>query len=211
MTYDFSGDYPLRSWEVWTSVTFRKTGEEWGGFSNMCAGFPIIVNGTRWANSEALYQAMRFPDFPDVQEMIRKEKSPMAAKMKSKPFRKEKSRADWEEVRIDAMWWSLVAKYSSNPIKFGNLLRESKSSDIVEHSHRDRFWGAVSVSDDYLYGQNVLGLLLTRLRRTVITETDEVLRSSIPPKHSKILGVDYFAITESKFDYKPDENPRLFD
>lgn len=198
MTHDFLTDYPLRSWDIWSSVIFRKTGEEWGGFSNMCAGFPITLNGKTWANSEALYQAMRFPEFPEIQELIWKEKSPMAAKMRSKPFRLEKSREDWEEVCVDVMWWSLVAKYSSNPDKFGNLLRESKSCDIVEHSHRDRFWGAVKVSEDYLHGQNVLGALLTRLRRTVITESDELLKNTLPPKNSKIFGQDSFVVSENK-------------
>jgi ribA/ribD-fused uncharacterized protein len=146
-------------------VSFRKTSEEWGGFSNMAAGFPIVVNNVEWRTSEALYQALRFPDFPEVQELIRTEKSPMSAKMVSKPHRHQSSRKDWDVVRIDLMYWCLRVKLTCNFNKFGELLRKSRNAEIVENSSKDRFWGAVPVNDDYLQGQNVLGVLITKLRQ----------------------------------------------
>lgn len=63
---------------------FRKTKEEYGGLSNMAAGFPIELNGVRILSSEALYQAMRFPNHPDYQKEIIQQRSPMTAKMISK-------------------------------------------------------------------------------------------------------------------------------
>jgi ribA/ribD-fused uncharacterized protein len=158
-------DFPFRSWDIHSSVSFRKTSEEWGGFSNMAAGFPIVVNNVEWRTSEALYQALRFPDFPEVQELIRTEKSPMAAKMVSKPHRHQSSRKDWDVVRIDLMYWCLRVKLTCNFNMFGELLRKSRNAEIVENSSKDRFWGAVPVNDDYLQGQNVLGVLITKLRQ----------------------------------------------
>lgn len=158
-------DFPVRSWDLHSSICFQKTSEEWGAFSNMAAGFPIVINDVQWRTSEALYQALRFPDFPDVQELIRMEKSPMAAKMVSKPHRLKSSRTDWEDVRIDLMYWSLRVKLAHNFHNFGGLLRKSMKTEIVEKSSKDRFWGAVPVNEDYLQGRNVLGVLLAKLRR----------------------------------------------
>src|SRR5689334_15314566 len=90
-------------------VVFRKTREEWGGLSNMAAGFPLRVNDVPILTSEALYQACRFPHLPEVQQLILDQKSPMAAKMVGKPYRKQ-SRLDWNRVNVDMMRWSLRVK-----------------------------------------------------------------------------------------------------
>ena len=69
------------------SVVFLKTREEWGGLSNMAGGFPLKVNGIPIRSSEALYQSCRFPHMPHVQRLIFGQKSPMSAKMVTKPHR----------------------------------------------------------------------------------------------------------------------------
>jgi ribA/ribD-fused uncharacterized protein len=159
-----SNDFPFVMWDPDTSVVFRKTNEEFGGLSNMAAGFPLEIHGRLWRTSEALYQALRFPDHPDVQEEIRSEASPMAAKMKSKPHRASKSRLDWDDVRVDLMYWCLEVKLFQNQTSFGELLRRTGNNDIVESSAKDNFWGAIIQPSGSLYGQNVLGRLLMRLR-----------------------------------------------
>ena len=102
------------------SVVFRKTHEPFGGLSNMAGGYPIRVNNVRILTSEALYQACRFPHLPDVQRMIIGQKSPMTAKMKSKPYRKD-SRLDWDQVRIKVMRWCLRMKRSRTLTPFGTF------------------------------------------------------------------------------------------
>src|SRR4051794_19843803 len=94
-------------------VAFRTTDGRFGGLSNMAPGFPLCVNGTSIRTSEALYQACRFPHLPDVQQLIIEERSPMTAKMKSKPFRKQ-SRSDWDAVRVKVMRWCLRVKLAQN-------------------------------------------------------------------------------------------------
>jgi len=88
----------------------------------------------------------------------------MAAKMKSKPHRATKSRPDWDDVRVDLMYWCLEVKLFQNQASFGELLRRTGNNDIVESSAKDEFWGARSQPTGSLYGQNVLGRLLMRLR-----------------------------------------------
>ena len=47
-----------------------------GGLSNMCAGFPLFVNGMDILTSEALFQAIQFPLHLDVQAGIIIQRSP---------------------------------------------------------------------------------------------------------------------------------------
>lgn len=156
-------DTGIRSYRPDEVVTFRKTSEEFGGLSNMAPGFPIFVVGFRFRTSEALYQACRFPHLPEIQAMILEEGSPMTAKMRSKPFRRD-SRPDWEDVRVPIMRWCLRLKLLENWHDFSSLLLATGERAIVEDSRKDRYWGAVKRMDAQLEGQNVLGRLLMELR-----------------------------------------------
>jgi ribA/ribD-fused uncharacterized protein len=153
--------------DAWTragNAVFRKTRDPWGGFSNMCAGYPITIDGITVRTSEALYQALKFPTHPDIQELVISQRSPMAAKMVTKPHR-DKIRCDWVDTREDIMYWCLVQKLHQNP-SFVTFLEASAGMDIVEDSFKDRYWGAVpNKAGDVLYGANRLGNLLMRLRR----------------------------------------------
>ncbi|MEP0861182.1 MAG: NADAR family protein [Ignavibacterium sp.] len=145
---------------------FGKTKELYGGLSNMASGFPLKVNGIHILTSEALYQACRFPHLPDIQEKIIKEKSPMSAKMVSKPYRNN-TREDWDVTRINIMRWCLKVKLAQNFFKFGKLLESTFDKPIVEDSSKDDFWGAIrDKQNEYiLKGTNALGRLLMELRQ----------------------------------------------
>lgn len=162
------------------SVVFRKTNEEYGGLSNMASGFPLRVNGIDIRTSEALYQACRFPHVPDVQRMIIAQRSPMTAKMKSKPYR-DQSRQDWNDVRVSIMRWCLRVKLASNWTKFRNLLLATGESPIVEDSWKDAFWGAKTNGEGILVGANVLGRLLMELREALREASCDALRRVEPP------------------------------
>lgn len=150
---------------------FRKTKGKYGGLSNMASGFPLKVNGINIYSSEALYQACRFPHLPDVQQEILIQKSPMTAKMKSKPHRKF-SRSDWETVNVKIMQWCLKVKLAQNFIKFGLALEETYFKPIVEDSSKDDFWGAKRQKEnkELLVGINALGRLLMDLREKYFSE-----------------------------------------
>lgn len=146
---------------------FQKVDTEWGGLSNMKGIiYPLLVNKRRILTSEALYQACRFPDFPEIQEEIIKQKSPMAAKMKSKPYRLKCTRDDFEEEKVAIMYWCLRVKLACNPNGFGHLLKKTGTRAIVEVSHKDLFWGTKEdiSNSNTIIGANVLGQLLMELR-----------------------------------------------
>lgn len=144
------------------SAIFCKTKDKYGGLSNMCAGYPIEVNGLTFKTSEALYQALRFPNNSEVQRQILEAKSPMTAKMICREFIRHE-RADWNDVKTHVMRWCLRAKLISNWDKFGELLESTGNLHIVELSYKDNFWGAKPVGE-YLEGWNILGRSLSELR-----------------------------------------------
>lgn len=152
----------IRVYDISNSISFKKTTEKHGGLSNMASGYPIVVNGIFIRSSEALYQAMRYPNYPDIQMEIINQTSPMTAKMISKKY-KSKTRMDWKQVRVPIMKWTLRVKLCQNIEIFGRLLLETKNLSIVEESNKDPFWGAER-TDDKFEGANVLGRLLMELR-----------------------------------------------
>jgi len=169
------------------SVVFLKTDEPFGGLSNMAGGYPIHVNGVRILTSEALYQVCRFPHLPDVQKLIIGQVSPMTAKMRSKPYRKD-SRPDWDQVRVRIMRWSLRMKLANNWNTFSALLLKTGDRPIVEESRKDAFWGAKVVDDgDTLVGMNVLGRLLMELREQVKQQGRDAAFDIAPPDIPQFL------------------------
>ncbi|MCD6327178.1 DUF1768 domain-containing protein [bacterium] len=171
----------IRTYVMAECAVFRKTKERFGGLSNMAPGFPLHVNGAHILTSEALYQACRFPDRPDLQELIIRQRSPMTAKMKSKPHRKEHTRRDWDRVRVKIMRWCLRVKLAQNWNSFGALLQTTGDRPIVENSHKDRFWGAVPVDETTLEGRNTLGRLLMELREELRADAEHLRNVEPPP------------------------------
>jgi type I restriction enzyme S subunit len=169
----------VRTYDPAKSIVFLKTKERFGGLSNMAPGFPLRVNGIRIRTSEALYQACRFPHMPDVQRLIINERSPMTAKMRSKPYRKV-SRSDWNAVRVKIMRWSLRVKLAQNWSDFGRLLLATGDRPIVEQSRKDDFWGAKVAENSTLVGMNVLGRLLMELRELLKNGEADQLRTVEP-------------------------------
>lgn len=170
---------PFRKYDCAHSAVFLKTNEKFGALSNMAGGFPLCVNGVDIRTSEALYQACRFPHLPKVQDVIIAERSPMTAKMRSKPYR-QNSRSDWDAVRVNIMRWCLRVKLAQNWNRFRDALLETGDLPIVERSRRDDFWGAKLVQDTTLKGVNALGRLLMELREQIKKDPPEVFQHVEP-------------------------------
>ena len=154
----------------------------------MCAGFNIRIGNIEFRTSEALYQACRFPDHPDIQADIIAQKSPMSAKMKTKPVI-ELTRPDWMNHRYDIMHWAVRLKLQQNWEKFGELFDESGSMPIVEQSRKDAYWGAIKdESDGHLVGENRLGHILMTVRYDRANSPNRIIPA---PKidNFKILGI----------------------
>ena len=156
----------FREYDRRKAAVFKKTTEKWGELSNMAAGFPVSVNGITIRSCEALYQACRFPDHPEVQRKILDQTSPMTAKMVGKPHRVN-TRRDWDSSRIQIMKWCIRVKLIQNWKRFSFILLETGDLDIVEDSSKDDFWGAKPKDKNILIGTNALGRLLMQLREQI--------------------------------------------
>ena len=88
------------------------------------------VNDVTIPTAEALYQACRYPLFPDFQKEIIEQHSPMTAKMISRKYL-DKTRQDWESIKYDVMYWVLQVKLSQNYNKFSSVLKDTGNSPIV--------------------------------------------------------------------------------
>lgn len=156
-------------------VTFSKTKESFGGFSNMSSEYSVEVNGVVFPTSEHFYQCMKYVDHPEVQKEILGERNPLLMKNKQKKHR-GLIRKDWEELKVIIMEITVHLKLVTHWVKFGNLLVESGTKEIVEISKKDSFWGMVpQVSNPgVLVGENKLGEILSRFRELIQTEGTRV-------------------------------------
>jgi type I restriction enzyme S subunit len=159
-------------------AVFLKTKEKWGGLSNMAGGFPLRVNGIDIRTAEALYQCCRYPDDPETQQWVLDQKSPMWTK--KVPGRDRRSRADWNEIRVEVMRWCLRVKLAQHLEEFGALLWITEQRPIVEESGKDDFWGTFAQENGTLVGSNVLGKLLMELRAEFKTGDRNRLKSVQP-------------------------------
>jgi ribA/ribD-fused uncharacterized protein len=147
----------------------------------MAPGFNLFVNEVNIQSSEILYQACRFPLFPNIQEELIRTQNPMTAKKISRQYT-QYSRQDWDTVKFKIMKWSLEVKLIQNFDKFSNILLSTNDKAIVEYSKNDNIWGAILKDDKTtLIGKNALGRLLMELREKIITH--EINKSTVilPP------------------------------
>ena len=158
------------------AAIFFKSRERYGLVSNMTGGMPLLVNQLHFQSSEGLYQALKFPQHPDIQERIGSINSGLFAKnvAYSKEYRPHFNKSWWNgDARIDATIAILAIKLQQHPEKFGNALRETGDLPIVKRTPTDDdFWGAILQPDGTVVGGNALGKLLTQLRDALIELDD---------------------------------------
>ncbi len=140
---------------------FCKVKDPNGRLSNMTLQNNQYEDGGLVWNTEAQYQAGRFPHDPDLQERIRTAPTPFAAKDLAYQH-KDQTRPDWEDVNVALMAYVITRRKDQNP-GFAADLEATEGKRIVELSMRDDFWGA-KPQGDRLVGRDVLGGLLTQLR-----------------------------------------------
>lgn len=142
---------------------FMRSNDRYGRLSNMTGGFPLKVAGTPHSGPESLYQALKFPDRPDVQQAIGRQPNGMAAKKRAYRPDNPPVRADWDRVKPYAMMAALTTKLRQHPDAFAAALMETRGRLCMEVSYRDSYWGAKPQNDGSYLGHNVLGRLLTEL------------------------------------------------
>lgn len=145
-------------------IAFTKVALPYGWLGNM-SPHPVTYDRQEWRTTEALFQALRFPENPTIQEAIRREKSPMTAKMVAKRNRGDMTVEAGSEKDLANMRLVLRLKIEQHPALRKALL-ETGDATIIEDctSRRASIWGARRVGDKW-EGQNLLGQLWMELRQ----------------------------------------------
>jgi ribA/ribD-fused uncharacterized protein len=155
--------------KVTKEITITKVKEENGWLSCM-SPFPADYESKHYRTSEALFQALRFKDYPEIQDLIREQKSPMGAKMKARKNREKLNRGDkWDEAPSDIplMKKCLNLKLEQHPDLKDKLIATGDAEIIEDCTTHDkesaRFWGAVK-KDGNREGENNFGKILMEIR-----------------------------------------------
>jgi ribA/ribD-fused uncharacterized protein len=111
--------------------------------------------------SEAAYHWFKFPNAPEVQEMILRAPSAHEA-LKIAERWKSHRRSDWDDVKVAVMRNILREKASQHDYVRRKLL-ETGDRVLVEDSWRDPYWGWGPNQD----GQNLLGKLWMEIRSEI--------------------------------------------
>ena len=137
-------------------ICFYSVTAEYGELSNF-APYPIKLRGKRWPTSEHFFQAQKFANTRD-QEEIRAAGSPMIAARMGRD-RKRKLRRDWERVKLGIMREAVEAKFRQHDDLRARLLATG-DAPLVEHTENDDFWGDGGDGK----GRNELGRILMAVR-----------------------------------------------
>lgn len=150
-------------------ISFTKVSLPYGWLGNMSA-FPIQYDGKVWRTSEALFQSLRFDD-DEIKEIIRNERSPMGAKMKSKKYASQMSVKPMSDIDVENMKLCLRLKLEYHP-QLKDELYKTGTQIIVEdiggrNGERHLFWGAKIINDE-IVGKNIVGNIWMELRKELI-------------------------------------------
>lgn len=139
-----------------TAIHFYSLNDAYGEFSNFAA-YPIRLDGQVWPTTEHYFQAQKFQD--DVQqEEIRTATSPMIAARMGRS-RKRPLRKDWESVKDQIMRKAVAAKFTQHD-DLRALLLSTGDATLVEHTANDSYWGDGGDGS----GKNMLGRILMEVR-----------------------------------------------
>jgi len=137
-------------------LNFYSVEDDFGEFSNF-SRHPIRLDGENWPTAEHYFQAQKFED-PKQRQNIRKAKTPMEAARLGRD-RKQRLRRDWESVKVGVMHKAVLAKFSQHP-ELSELLVSTGQVKLVEHTENDSYWGDGGDGS----GKNMLGQVLMRVR-----------------------------------------------
>ncbi len=151
------------------AIIIRGVKDEHGWLGNM-APFPVEFDNELWPTTEALFQSLRF-DGEEIRSEIRRQKSPMTAKMIAKKHKKWMVVEPMSDADLDNMRLCLRLKAVQHP-QLQDMLVQTGDALIVEDcTKRQRasglFWGAAMIDGQWA-GQNWLGRLWMEYRDSLM-------------------------------------------
>jgi ribA/ribD-fused uncharacterized protein len=171
--------------EIPSEIAFTKVALPYGWLGNM-APYPIQYNSVTYPTTEALFQALRFENHPEIQKEIIAQKSPMSAKMVAKKYKHLLEAEGYElmgEKDVDNMRLCVKLKLEQYPELAQELINTGAAKIIEDCSSRPRdsglFWGAAKTENGW-NGKNVLGEIFMDYRTEL--QNNQPLSQSLEEK-----------------------------
>jgi ribA/ribD-fused uncharacterized protein len=163
-------------------IAFTKVKLPYGWLGNM-SPYPIEHEGKEWRTTEALFQALRFKD-EETRELIRSQKSPMAAKMMAKKHRELMVIQPMSDEDYENMALCLILKLTHHPDLIAELLKTGDSviiEDVTARGSRgsNLYWGALINENGDWIGENKLGRSWMYLRELYQVAINSPKKASI--------------------------------
>ena len=135
---------------------------EYGFLSNF---YPCTVtyNDHEYGSAEVAYQSEKC-----AKEKDRLAISQMDSKKAKASGKKILRKSNWHEIKLEAMYGIVKAKFTQNENLKKKLLATGNSELIESNSWRDKFWG----TNLKLEGENHLGRILMKVREEIRTESE---------------------------------------
>lgn len=151
-----------------TEIAFTKSNLPFGWMGNM-SSYKVIHDGIEWKSTEALFQAMRFPENSPIREEIRQASNGFTAKLVAKANRDWMSVTPTSEEDLANMRLCIKLKIEQHS-ELKEILLGSGEIPIYEDvtargaKNSNLFWGAMKLPDGTWEGANILGNMWMELR-----------------------------------------------
>ena len=187
-------------------IAFTKVSLPYGWMGNM-APYPVTHEGVEYKTTDALFQSLRFINYPEIQKEIREQKSPMSAKMVAKANKELLHKDGFEflgEQDIQNMKLCIQLKLEQHPELAKQLLETGDTPIIEDCSSRPRdsglFWGAAYQNNQWV-GKNILGNILMEARNQL--KNQNIVKEE-PTEYTYFfhLTSPFSNFHPSKFEYK---------
>jgi len=154
--------------ELITEIAFTKSKLPWGWLGNMSRCI-IIHEELEWKSTEALFQAMRFPEDSPIREEIRLASNGFTAKLVAKAKRDEMSIRPCSKEDYDNMRFCIRLKIEQHSDLKQSLIASTELPIYEDVTARGRdksnlIWGAIKHEDGTWEGLNMMGNLWEELR-----------------------------------------------
>jgi len=155
-------------------IRFTKSSAPFGWMGNM-SRCKIFFEEQEWQSTEALFQALRFPEDSPIREEIRLAKNGYEAKQVAKLNRTKMSVVPTSEEDLDNMRLCIALKIEQHK-ELRDILIGSKGIPIYEdvtkrgEGNSNLIWGAIKQDDGTWKGDNIMGELWVELREKLLMQ-----------------------------------------
>ncbi|MBI9044188.1 MAG: NADAR family protein [Anaerolineaceae bacterium] len=144
-------------------IHFYHEFEPFGEFSNFYLDHPIELDGLSWPTSEHYYQAMKFPNHPEIREEIRQTSECLQTKVLANEIYTHLVDQDWWDNSKDAVMLKAVRAKFTQHQDLQDFLLDSGDQILIEHTENDLYWGDGLDGS----GKSMLGKVLMQVREEI--------------------------------------------